>query len=113
VAKDDKFKVMIDFEYLEDKEFQIKWRRPKTRGLKRQKGQGSEPSPPLGQQDIEDSIDVELEKDKENWIGRVNEHLDMLLKKDERDTKLYKHMEKHDFIKNQIYKIRVRNMKWS
>lgn len=111
VAEDDKVKFIIYFQYLEDKEFHINGRRPKTRGLKRQKGQGSEPTPPLGQQDIKDTIEAELEKEKENWLGSVNEHLEMILKKADKGTNLERHMERHYFIKNQICNIRVRNMK--
>ena len=64
VAEDDKGKVVVDVDQLEDKDVQMKPRRPKTRGLAIPKEQGSEPFSPLGQQDIDDTIAVEIEKDK-------------------------------------------------
>jgi hypothetical protein len=57
------------------------------------------------------SISVEIEKDKEYWLGRVNEYLEKLLKRANRDTKLQKHMARHYFTRNLICKIRVKNMK--
>jgi hypothetical protein len=57
------------------------------------------------------SISVEIEKYKEYWFGRVNEYLEKLLKRANRDTKLQKHMARHYFTRNLICKIRVKNMK--
>ena len=42
------------------------------------------------------------------FLEKVNEHLEMLLKKANRDTKPQRHMIRHYFTKNQIYKIRGR-----
>jgi hypothetical protein len=47
-----------------------------------------EPSPPLCQQDIEGTIATEFEKDRDYYLGRVNENLEMLLKKEKMDIKL-------------------------
>jgi hypothetical protein len=47
-----------------------------------------EPSPPLCQQDTEGTIAAEFEKDREYCLGKVNEHLEMLLKMANKDIKL-------------------------
>jgi hypothetical protein len=62
------------------------------------------------QKNLVQSIGVEIEKDK-YWLGRVNEYLEKLLKRANKDTKLQKHMERHYFTRNLICKIRVKNMK--
>jgi len=70
-----------------------------------------EPSPPLCQQDIEGTIAAKFEKDREYCLVRVNEHLEMLLKKANRDIKLQRHVARHYYTRNWINKIRVRNLK--
>jgi hypothetical protein len=45
---------------------------------------------------------VEFEKNKEYWIGRVNEYLENLLKRANKDTKMQRNMVRHYFTKNLI-----------
>lgn len=73
VVKDDKGKVVINFNQLEDKDVYMNPRRPKTIGLSRQKEQESEPFSPLGQHDFDDMIAAEIEQEKYFWLSRVNE----------------------------------------
>ena len=52
-----------------------------------------------------------IEKDKELWLDRVNIHLEKLLKKAERDNNFHRHMARHYFTRNQIAKVRVKNLR--
>ena len=56
-------------------------------------------------------IAPEIEQDKEIWLDRVNVHLRKLLKKEERDNNLHRHMEIQCFSRNQIAKVRVKNLR--
>ena len=40
----------------------------------------------------------------------MNEHLENLLKKEERNNNLQRHMARHYFTRNQIAKVRVKNL---
>ena len=55
--------------------------------------------------------EAEFEKNKEYWLGRVNEYLEKLLKRANRETKLQRNMARHYFTRNLICKIRLKNMK--
>ena len=63
-----------------------------------------EPSPPLCQKHIDGTIATEFEKDRECFLFRFNEHLEMLLKKANRDIKLQRHMSRHYYIRKWIKK---------
>ena len=65
MSEKDKGNVVIYVHELEDKDIQMKPRRPKTRGLASQKRQGSEPSSPLGQPGIDNTLVIEVEEEKE------------------------------------------------
>jgi hypothetical protein len=60
--------------------------------------------PSLCQQDIEGTIAARFEKDREYCLGRVNEHLEMLLKKANMDIKLQRHMARNYYIRKWIRK---------
>jgi hypothetical protein len=47
-----------------------------------------EPSPPLCQEDSEGTIAAEFENDREYCLGISNGHVEMILKKDNKDIKL-------------------------
>lgn len=99
-VEDGKGKSIIYAKKLEDREVPIKPRRPRTRNIKRQKEQESEPSPSLGQLDFDELITTEIEQDKEFWLGKVNDQLEKLLKRDNRNTNLQRHMERHYCTRN-------------
>lgn len=108
VVDDEKEKATIVVEYIEDKEVYIKPRKPNSIGLKIKETLGSEPSPPLGQPDFEDTIAAENEKEKELWCGRINEHLEIILNMDNRDPKLQRLMESHYCTRNMVCHIMVK-----
>lgn len=47
----------------------------------------------------------------EYWLDRVNGHLEKLLKRDKRDKKFQRHMATHYYIENQVYKVKVKQLK--
>ena len=96
---------------MEDKKAETKPRRPRKIGLNRKKEQERDPSPLLGQLTFDELITAEIEQDKEIWLDKVNVHLENILKKAERDNKLQRHMARHYFTRNQIAKVRVKNLR--
>ena len=85
------YNYIIDFIEHQDNQLKIKPRTQRTRCLKRQKEKESEPSPSLGQEDFHELIVAEIEQDKEFWLGKVNDHLEKLLKKANKNNMLQIH----------------------
>ena len=57
------------------------------------------------------SIEQEIKNDRENWLERVNIHLEWLLEKANRDKKMLRHMAYQYVAPNKIYNIRMRKLK--
>ena len=85
--------------------------RPMKKSLKRALEKQKEPSPPLGQEDFDDLIAVEIEKNKEFWLDNVNFHLDKLLKRAKKNNKMKWHMAMHYCTRNNIFQIRIKKLK--
>lgn len=68
-------------------------------------------SPPQVLNATNDFIGVEIEKDKEYWLGRVNDHLEKMLHKENKGTKLQITLARHHYARNMVSKARVKIMK--
>ena len=49
---------------------------------------------------VDELIVVEIEKDKVGWLDRVNFHMEMLLKKGNRNKNLQRHMSMYYYTRN-------------
>ena len=56
-------------------------------------------------------IEKEIEEDRENWLDRVNLHLEKLLQNSNRDNQFIRHMACHYRTRNKICNIRVKQIK--
>jgi hypothetical protein len=65
----------------------------------------------MTQKNLVHFIGVEIEEDKDYWLGRVNKYFEKILERANRDTKLQRNMAIHYFTRNMICKIRLKNMK--
>ena len=63
-------------------------RRPNKRGLKRALELERQSSHPSEQLTSDELIAMEINQDREYWLGKVNEHLEKLLKRAKRDNNL-------------------------
>jgi len=81
---------------------------PRTRVLKKALQEEQEQIVLNEDLDLEDSIPLEVHQDKEYWLNRVNEHLDKLLDKENRDSRLLKHMAHHYQAQNMIVNVKVK-----
>lgn len=102
---------VMDFDQKKNMETKTKPRRPKTRGLKRALEVERQSSHPPEQLTFDELISMEINQDKEYWLGRVNEHLEKLLKRAKRDNNLQRHMENHYCAINIISQIRLKQLK--
>lgn len=84
-----------------------------TKGKQKSKTKGSkkEIQQQRKQVTMDEIIDREIDEDKEYCLEKVNDHLDKLLKKENRDKRLQKHMVSHYYTKNMILKVKVKQMK--
>ena len=53
----------------------------------------------------------EINENKEFWLDKVNSHLKNLLKKAKRDNKFQRHMATHFYTRNQISKVKIKQLK--
>lgn len=60
---------------------------------------------------VNELIDREISEDKEYWLGKVNDHLEKLLRRANRDKRLQKHMASHYYTRNLILRAKVKQMK--
>ena len=60
--------------------------------------------------DLEDRIALEVHHDKEFWLNRVNEHLDKLLEKENKDNQFLRHMAHHYQAQNMIANVKVKQL---
>lgn len=60
---------------------------------------------------VNELIDWEINEDKEYWLGKLNDHLEKLPKKENRYKRLQRHMDSHYYTRNQILKVKVKQMK--
>ena len=58
--------------------------------------------------DMEDIISLEINKDREYLLDKVNEHLEMILEKGNRDNQLLRHMAHHYQTKNMICNVKLK-----
>ena len=55
-------------------------------------------------------ISKEIDEDREYWLGRVNNHLEKLLHKANRDNKMMRHMAHHYYTINKVCNIKYKEM---
>ena len=60
--------------------------------------------------DLEDRIALKVHQDKEYWLSSVNEHLEKLLEKANRDNQLLRHMAHHYQAQNMIANVKVKQL---
>ena len=60
---------------------------------------------------FEERIAVEINEDKEFWLDKANFHLEKLLDKANMDNKLQKKMEIHYYTRNQVAKVKIKQLK--
>ena len=60
---------------------------------------------------VNELIDREINEYKEYWLGKVNDHLENLLRRANRDKRLQKHMAAHYYTRNLILREKVKQMK--
>lgn len=86
----------------------IKW--PRTRGLKKALQEEQEHILLNEDLDLEDRISLEVHKEKEYWLNRVNEHLEKILRKENRDNQMLRHMVHHYQAQNMIANVKVKQL---
>ena len=57
------------------------------------------------------SIEREIEADRENWLERVNIHLEKLLEKANKENNMLRHMKNHYWARNHVCKARIKILK--
>lgn len=87
-----------------------KRKRPRTRGLKKALQEEEEHILLNEDLDPEDRISLKVNKDKEYWLNRVNQHLEKLLEKENRDKQLLRHMAHHYQAQNMIANAKVKQL---
>jgi hypothetical protein len=60
---------------------------------------------------VDELILAEIEKDREYWFDRVNFHLEKLLKRENRNNNLQRHMAMHYYTRNKVFQIRIKQVK--
>lgn len=84
-----------------------------TKGKQKSKTKGSKKA--LQQQrkqvTLDELIDREIDENTEYCLGKVNDHLEKLLKKENKDKRLQKHMAAHYYTWNMILNVKVKQMK--
>lgn len=70
-----------------------------------------EPSPPLEHENPTETTAAEIDKDRDYMLDKVNDYLEDLLRKDNRNIKLQRHMAMHYYTRNMIYRLRARKLK--
>ena len=85
-------------------------KRLRTKGLK--KALQKEKDQNLLDEDlgIKDRIAMEINKDKECWLGKVNRNIEKLIYKDNMENQLLSHMAHHYQTRNKICNINVKKM---
>ena len=86
-------------------------KRPTTRSLVKALQQRKEKSPPKEPMSLQDPIVADFENNKEYWLGKINEHMEKILKKDNQDNQLRRHMATHYYTRNHIYRFRIKSLK--
>ena len=86
----------------EASEVKGKRKRPRTRGLKEALQEEQKQILLNEDLDLEERIALEVHQDKEYWLNRVNEHLEKLLEKANKDNQMLKHMVHHYQAQNMI-----------
>ena len=56
-------------------------------------------------------IEREIEADRENWLERVNIHLEKLLEKANKENNMLRHMKKHYWARIHDYKAKIKILK--
>lgn len=81
-----KGKAMLEHEENDEKQKQVGKKKPRTKGLKRALRKEKDQNLLDEDLDIEDIIALEINEDREYWLGKVNGHLYNLIEKDNRDN---------------------------
>ena len=61
--------------------------------------------------DIKDIIALQINEDREYWLSKVNDHLENILDKSNRDNQLLRHMAHHYHTRNMISNIKLKQLK--
>ena len=57
------------------------------------------------------SIEREIKADHENWLERVNIHLEKILEKENKENNMLRHMANHFWARNHVCKARIKILK--
>lgn len=57
------------------------------------------------------SLEKEIEADRESWLERVKIHLEKMLEKANKESKIMRHMAYHYLARNKICKTRINRLK--
>ena len=57
------------------------------------------------------SLEKEIKDDHENWLERVNMHLEKLLEKSNKEKNMLRHMANHYWARNHVCKARIKILK--
>ena len=57
------------------------------------------------------SLEQEIEADRENWLERVNMHLEKLLEKSNKENNMLRHISNHYWARNHVCKARIKILK--
>ena len=106
--KDAKRKEIIHIDDQEEHEIQVVRKRLRTKGIFKALHQQKEEFPSKEPVSLHDQIMEDFDNNREYWLGRINGHLEKLLKRENRGTKLSRHMAIHYHTKNQVAKIKIR-----
>ena len=104
-------KEIIESSELEGLEGRGKRKRPRTRGLKKALQEEQEHILLNKDLDLKDRIALEVHQEKEYWLNRVNEHLDKIMQKENRDYQMLRCVVHHYQAQNMIANVKMKQLK--
>ena len=87
-----------------------KRKRPRTKGLKKALQEEEEHILLNEELDLEDIIALEASQEKEYWLNKLNENMEKLLEKSNRDNQLLRHMAHHYQAQNMSCNVKVKQL---
>jgi len=90
---------------------QVRKKRPRTKGLKKALKEEKGHNLLDEDLDIEDRIALKINEDRQYWLSKVNDQLEQLLDKANRDNQPLRHMAHHYQTSNIICNIKLKQLK--
>jgi len=103
-----KGKAVLEINEPEQTKGQSERKRPRTRELRKALKEEKKHILLDEELELEDRIALEINEDKEYWIDRVNNHLEKLMDKANRDNQLLRYMAHHYQARNMICTVGVK-----